>query len=98
MIHDDRSHTNQNIVFDGAAMYNGIMGDGNIVPDLNGRFLIGSVNTHTILDVHIIANANIGNITPYDSIEPHTAIITNSDIANDGGIIGQETVFANLRK
>jgi hypothetical protein len=55
------------------------------------------VKDTSVLDVYSIANADRVYIATKDGIEPNAAILTDSDIAHDGGVFGQVSVLADLR-
>jgi hypothetical protein len=54
------------------------------------------MNTGAVLDIHLIADINKINITPYHCVEPKTAVVAGSYITNDGGIRSNEIVVAEL--
>lgn len=97
IIHDNCTHSNQHIIMYAAAMYNGIMPDGNIVPDDRFGFVHGGMDDRTILYVYLIAHADTVYVAANNGIEPETALVTRDYIPNNGGIGCQETVGPKLR-
>jgi hypothetical protein len=75
-------------------MNDSTMGNGYIMPNADRGFLVGAMNDHTILDVNVITDSYAVDITSDDRIKPYTAIITNYNIACDGGIIRYKTPFS----
>jgi hypothetical protein len=51
----------------------------------------------SILDVYFITHPNKVNITPNHCIVPDTALISHHYVADNDGILGQETILAELR-
>jgi hypothetical protein len=82
----------------GAPMNNGAMGDRHVVADADRRFLIGAMNDGAILDIDFIANTDRMNVAPDHRVKPYAATVAHDDIANDNGVVGEETVFAQLRR
>ena len=74
-----------------------IVAYGDIVADYDGRFLIESVEHTTVLDVHTVADGDGVDIAAQHSVEPHAALVAHSYITNNGGILGEEAVFAYFR-
>jgi hypothetical protein len=81
----------------GAAMYEGIVTDGNPVANLRRGLLKGAVNHCSILDVHPIANPDAVHISSYNGIVPDAAVITHDYIANYNSGFGQKAVCSHLR-
>src|SRR5579872_6408735 len=97
IVHDNRSHSHQNAVFDRATMDDGIMSDGNVVSDMDIGFLIGGVNDDAILYIYLVANVNAANVTPEDGVEPDAALISDLYLAYHGCVRSQEAIFAKTR-
>ena len=51
----------------------------------------------TVLNVHTDADTDGVYISPKYCIEPYAAILSHYYIADDGGIVGQKTVFSEFR-
>jgi hypothetical protein len=94
MIHDNGSHSDKNIVLQGAAVDDRIMADAAVVPDFSGRFLIGAMDDGTILNIHPVADPDGVHVPADHRIEPKTAIVSGNDISYNRRIIGDKTVFA----
>src|SRR5690348_14636354 len=62
IVHHDSSHADEYPVVNDTPMYNGVMTDRNIISDPYARLLIGTVNDHSVLYVHLIAYANAVHI------------------------------------
>jgi hypothetical protein len=50
----------------------------------------------TVLHIHFVTDKNKVHIATNNGIEPETAIITGSYIANNSGVGGNETIVAEL--
>ena len=73
----------------GTAVHNCIMPDRNIVANIGGVFLVGTMNNCAILHIYPVTHFYIMHITPYHSIKPETAFITGGT-----GILGGEIACA----
>ena len=51
----------------------------------------------TVLNVHTVADTDRVYISAENCIEPNTAILSHYYIADDGCIVGQITIFTDLR-
>lgn len=50
-----------------------------------------------VLDVHSVADADGVHIAPKYGIEPYATVSSHYYVANNRGVVGQITVFADLR-
>jgi len=96
IVHDDGAHTDEYFITQRAAMYDGVMTDGDVVPDDRLGFLVGGMDYDAILDIDLVANANAVDVTADDGIEPDAAFIAYLYVADDGGIGSYETIFSKF--
>jgi len=75
----------------------GAMGNGYIAADIYRRFSVSAMDDHRILDIYIIADADVVDISPDNCIEPDTAIIADDHIPDDCRILGKETPLSDIR-
>ncbi len=93
IVHDDRTHTDQYIVMQGAAMYNGMMSDRDFVPNGGAIALVSTVDAGPVLHIDLVPDIDEIHVSAYDGIEPKTAVIPAYHIAHDGGIGRDETII-----
>lgn len=86
IIHHDRTHADQHVVFQAAAMYNCVVTDADIVADHDGCLLIGAMYDCSILYVHLVSYPYRVNIPTNHGIEPNAAVITHDNIPDYRGI------------
>jgi hypothetical protein len=96
IVHNNCAHSDQNPVMDGAAMYDGIVANGYIIPDIDLGLLVSTMEHCAILYIHFVANADTVNIAAYHSVEPDTAIIAQYYVPYHSGIGCYETIFSEL--
>jgi hypothetical protein len=73
------------------------MGDCNIIPDIGRRFFISGMYHSVVLNVGIIPDFYIMNVTSEDRVVPNTTVVANLHIANQGCSFSQKTIIPNLR-
>jgi hypothetical protein len=98
IVHYDGAHPDQHIIMHRAPVDDGVMPDRNIIADRGAVFLVGAMNTGTVLHIHFIAQPDKIYIPPNDGIEPEAAIIPAGHITHDGGIGGDEIIVTELRE
>ena len=84
MIHYNRTHTDQNIVVQMAAMDYCIVTDTAIVADRSFSFLVGTVDNDPVLDVYFITDPDTVNVATDHSVEPDTALISHNYVTYNG--------------
>ncbi len=72
------------------------MSDGHIIPYYSRSCLIHYVDAHIILDIASISNSNGIHISTYGGIKPYTGLITNTNIPDDIGTLGDKCRWRNL--
>ena len=72
------------------------MADGNVVADYCFRFLISTVNNHTILDIHFISDPYAVYVSPDNSVEPDAAVFSHHDVPDDSGIGRDVYIFTEF--
>jgi hypothetical protein len=95
-VHYDRTHADQYIIMNGAAMHQSIVADGNIIADLGWVFLVSAMDHCAILYVYFVAHFYIMNITTNHGVEPDAAFIAHYYISNNGCIGCYKTILAKL--
>ncbi len=94
IIHHDSAHTDKYIIVQGAAMNNGMVADGYIIPDRSPVFFKGAMDAGAVLDIYLIADFDKIHIAADNGIEPGTALVAHNHITHDSGIRGDETIFS----
>ena len=82
------------MVMNSTAVHYGVVSDGNTVAYYGFGFIESTMQYRAILDVYFIADADTVDVSADDCVEPYAAIISHDHIADDGGVGGDETVFA----
>lgn len=95
-VHNNGSHTDQDVILDRTAMNNSIVGNGYVVSDGGFIPLIRAMNNGAILNVGLVANDDRVYVAPDYGVEPNSTIAAHRYIADDGCIVGKPTVFAEL--
>jgi len=93
MIHHDGTHTNQNIIFDGATVHNGTVADTYPGAYLGSRFAVGAMNNRTVLDIGTVTDPYGVNIPANHGLKPHGASIPQDDISRKGCVGGDEAIL-----
>src|SRR5680860_105007 len=96
IVHHDATHADQHIVLYRTAVNDGIMADGDIITNIGRGFLIGAMDHGAILHIDLVAHFYIMDITPYHRIEPNTALVAHTYLADKGRIFGDEAVVADF--
>ena len=77
-------------------MDNGIVRDRNIIANRRFRFLIGTMDHGTILNIGMMANPDFIDIPSYHRIEPNGTKIAYLDIPYDRGVGRLPIVISKL--
>jgi len=77
-------------------MYYRIMTNGNVISNCCARSFKCTVNTGSILDIYLIADANKIYIATNNCIKPDTSVITHDHVTHDSGVGSDETIFSKL--
>ena len=77
MVHDNGTHSYDDIVADHAAMHIGPMPDRNVVPDDAFRLLIGRVQHGVVLNVDSVADADRSDVSAKHCAIPYAAVISD---------------------
>jgi len=80
-----------------AAMYYSVVANAHFIAYNCGVFLVGAMDTHTILYVYFMANGNAVYIGTHHGVEPECTIIATGHGTNNGGIGGYKTIVAENR-
>lgn len=96
IVHDDGAHADEHFIAQRAAMYDGVMADGDVVADDGPGFLVGGMDDDAVLDIDFVADADAVDVTADDGIEPDAAFIAYLYVADDGGIGSDETILAEF--
>jgi hypothetical protein len=92
MVHEDGTHAHEDIVFQGAAVYDSAVSDRHIVPDRGRRPLIGTVEDGSILHIDFVAYPDGVDISADNSLKPYATIVSHDDISHNGSVFCQKTV------
>ncbi len=95
-VHHDGAHADQNVIFDGAAVNDGVVRNRNVAADGGRETLVSTVNHGPILYVGIIADADAVHITPYHGVEPDGAILPHRHVTYYGGVVGEPAMITKL--
>lgn len=80
-IQDYGSHANEYAVFDGGAMDDGPMANGDFVAHLGGEALIGAVDNGIVLDIDIVPEPDGRDIASQHGSEPYAATIAKRHVS-----------------
>jgi hypothetical protein len=86
IIHHDRTHAYQYVVFQTATVHNCVVTDADIIADDDGCLLIRAMYDCSILNVHFVPYPYGVNIPTNHGIEPNAAVITHDNIPHYRGI------------
>ena len=79
------------------AVYGYIVPYGHVVADFDGGFLVEGVQYRAVLYVYAVADADGVDIAAQHGVEPYAASVAHYYVADNGGVVGKETVFAEFR-
>jgi hypothetical protein len=94
MVHDNGTHSDQYIIFDGATVHNGTVADTDPGAYLGGSFAVGAMNHRTVLDIGAVTDPYGVNIPANHSLKPNSAFIPQGDIPGKGCVWGDEAILA----
>src|SRR5262245_56743526 len=78
-------------------VHNSIVTNRHVVSDrCTGSFKC-TMNTGSILDIHLVPDTNKVYVAPNHCIKPYTAVIARDYIADDRSVGSNETIFSKLR-
>jgi hypothetical protein len=97
MIHHNGAHAYQHVVFEGAAVYNGVVAYRNSAANIGGCGFISAMNNGIVLNVGLVTDADIVYVAANHRIEPHTTLLAHGHFAYNGGVVGNETLVADYR-
>lgn len=97
VVHDHGAHAYQGEVVYVRSVYGDVVSDGNIVADGDGRFAEKRVQYAAVLNIDAVADGDGIDIAAQDRAKPYAAFFAHSDIADDGGVLGQKSVCAYHR-
>src|SRR5690606_35602319 len=96
MIHDPAAHPYQYQRVDGASVYDSLMSYGNKISNIRFGSFIRAMDDRSILDIDPVPDSNAVHISPHYRLKPHAAFIPHDNIAHDGCVLGQITIFSPL--
>src|SRR5688500_8372656 len=97
-IHNDCSHSNENIIFDLTTVYHGAMSNRYIATNYSIIFLIGSMDDFAVLNVSVVAYNDRLDVPPHDCVKPYGAVLPHFYLPDHGGVFGQKTIFSEFRR
>jgi hypothetical protein len=74
------------MISNGTTVNQGVVANGNVVPNGGRCFFIGAVDHRPVLDIGSVAHLYKMNIASNNGIEPNGAVVPQRYIANHGGI------------
>ena len=96
-IHHDGAHAYQHIVSNGASVHYCIMPYRYVIADDGFRFLVGAMNTHAILYVHLIPDADTVHIATHYGVADIKGTrfrrVTLPQGSRRGGLLGQGSIL-----
>jgi len=92
-IEDHRAHAHQHLVTDLASVDHGAVAHGDPVAKETGE-IVGEMQDGVVLHVGMVANDDAVDVAAQDGAIPNAGVVTEGDVANDGGESGDEDVFA----
>ncbi len=90
------AHTDEDVIFDDAAVHAGAMPDGDVIAD-DARIIIRDVQACEILDICAFADGNIIHIAARNDARPDAGVFSDADIAVQMRAGSDEGFFMNLR-
>jgi hypothetical protein len=96
IVHNNTSHTYQNIVMYGATMDYGVMPNRYVVAYIGWGGLVSGMYNGTVLHIDFIAHFYVIDIASNYGIKPNTALGTCYYIAYNGSIFGYITIVWQL--
>ncbi len=97
-IKNPRAHADQAEVSNHATVHNRAMSDGDAVANDERPFVERDVAHGQVLNVGLLADTNVVHIAADDGVEPDAALIADFNIADDGGIRGDEDAGGKFGK
>lgn len=97
VVHDHGAHAYQGEVVYIRSVYGDVMAYGNVVADGDGRFAEKRMQYAAVLNIDAVADGDGIDIAAQDRAKPYAAFFAHSDIADDGGVLCQESVCAYHR-
>lgn len=94
VVHDDSAHADEDLVVEGASVYNGIVAYRNVVTDVYAGLFVGTVEDHAVLDIHPLADKYAIDIASYDGIEPDATFVTYFYVSDDRGVRSNEAILS----
>jgi hypothetical protein len=94
MVHYNGAHANENIVFHRAAMHNSPMPNTHPRTNRGCSFLVGAVNDGSILNIRFLTDADAVHIATQYGVKPHGTIISQYNVAYNGGVFGYKALGA----
>jgi hypothetical protein len=87
-IEDDASHPDQAALFDFAAMENGAVAYGDVVAEEDAVFLFHAVEDTVVLNVGIVADADLMDIAAENSVHPDAGVLADDHVSDElGGVV-----------
>jgi len=87
-VENDRAHADEAAGFDGAAVEYRVVAHGDIVANVNAILFFHAVEGAVVLNVGVVADANLVNIAAEDSVHPDAGMFAENDVADElGGVV-----------
>src|ERR1700730_16680895 len=87
-VEDDGAHADEAAGFDGAAVEDGVVTYGDIVANVNAVLFFHAVEDAVVLNVGVVANADLVYIAAEDGVHPDAGVFAENDVADElGGVV-----------
>ena len=94
-VHHYGSHADKHAVVDGTGMQYGVVPDNHIVADMDSDPR-GEMDSHIVLNVGPLPDADFGKVGPEDRIIEHGRIVADFHITDKACTLGNKNALANL--
>jgi hypothetical protein len=87
-IEDDRAHADEAAGFNFAAVKNHAVAHGDIIADIDSILFFHAVEDAVVLNVRVVADADLVDIAAEDSVHPDAGVFANNYVADElGGVV-----------
>src|SRR6266446_400499 len=87
-VEEDGAHADETAGFDGAAVEDGVVAYGDVVADVDAVLFFHAVEDAVVLNVGIVADANLVDVAAEDCVHPDAGVLAENDVADElGGVV-----------
>ena len=83
VVENDRTDADQHLVLEGAAVYRGVVANGDPLSDVNGVEIAHAVENGAVLTVRACAAANGVHVSAHDGIHPDARLLSEYNVSDD---------------